>query len=318
MGCWNKTCGLSRLPIHAGTPVYVVVLHEQPYHERCYSTAFWRPVLAPFESKYDDYGGGEESTGIWLPYIIEGLRSTLNEVEQGDNQYHDIPVNRDDFDVDKFFEAVHEGRLTANSYMGKPRLVDFVMLRKDVVDNMMDNLELSRYVGEGKGDRPDEKYNSYVHYKFNDVMDDVPEFVDAIVAQLEDETAKSYNGTTLALVPWRVRINNIMDYNHPNKAAQYMIHDTHRYSSIIDVNGIIINTLHANKDRALAEELLREHIRMVFIDSMFDMCRTVWMPGGHEGSQSAEYYAYATLMSSIATAITNDKRRWDEFADDEE
>lgn len=310
MGCWNKTCGLSRLPILAGTPVYVFVLTERAYHDRCYSTAFWRPILAPFEAKYNEYGGGEDALGIWLPYIIEGLRSSLAEREQGENQYHDIPVTRADFDVDMFFDAVHENRLSAGTYMGKPIDVDFVMIRKDVADHMCDNLELEHYVGTGKGDRPDDAYNGYIHYKFKDVLVDVPALVDATIARLQDLSADEPAMAQLA--PWRVRISDIFDYNHSNKAAWFMVHDTHRYSSIVDVNETIINTLHQDNNRQLAEELLREHIRAVFLDSVFDMCRVLWAPGGHEGSQSAEYYAYEALMSSIATAIAKDKSHWDE------
>lgn len=44
MGCWNKTCGLSKLHVYAGDPVYVFVLEQNLNHDRCYATAFWSPV----------------------------------------------------------------------------------------------------------------------------------------------------------------------------------------------------------------------------------------------------------------------------------
>ena len=97
MGCWNKTCGLSKLHIYAGDPVYVFVIEQNLDHDRCYSTAFWSPILAPFESVYNDYGGGENSGGVWFQHIMDGVRAKLIEQEVGENEYHDIAVKREGF-----------------------------------------------------------------------------------------------------------------------------------------------------------------------------------------------------------------------------
>jgi hypothetical protein len=61
MGCWNKTCGLSNLPILHGERTYVFVMEQvNSVGDHCYSTHLYRPVLLPFESTYNDYGGGED------------------------------------------------------------------------------------------------------------------------------------------------------------------------------------------------------------------------------------------------------------------
>lgn len=186
MGCWNKTCGLSKLHIFAGDPVYVFVIEQNLDHERCYSTAFWSPALIPFESKYDDYGGGEESGGVWLPYIMEALKNSLIEQEVGENEYHDIAVKRDEFNEELFFESTHEGRLLTKDWRGNSREVDFVMFRKDVVDDILTNLEIDKYVGDGKGNRPDcPNGNNYIYYKFADVLADVPAFLDKLQFTLD-------------------------------------------------------------------------------------------------------------------------------------
>ena len=60
MGCWNKTCGLSNLYIKAGQEAYVFPLVKRSQDgERCYSHAFWKPMLLPFVTEYNDYGGGK-------------------------------------------------------------------------------------------------------------------------------------------------------------------------------------------------------------------------------------------------------------------
>lgn len=78
MGCWYKTCGLSNLHIPAGTPVYVFVLERRGngISDACYSTSMFAPLLLPFESEYNDYGGGENSKGVGFPYIMQALKTT--------------------------------------------------------------------------------------------------------------------------------------------------------------------------------------------------------------------------------------------------
>jgi hypothetical protein len=152
MGCWNKTCGLSNLHIIAGTDVYVFVLEENTDKtDRCYSTAFWRPLLLPFTSKYNDYGGGEESGGPGFQLIMDSIAKELTEMEVGDNEYHDIAVKKEGFGEEQFFESVHEHRLFKKSYYGDKQVIDFVMMRKDIVDYILENRVIERYVGEGKG-----------------------------------------------------------------------------------------------------------------------------------------------------------------------
>lgn len=66
MGCWNKTCGLSNLHITSGQKVTVFLLEKNLVAtDRTYTTSFYHPALTPFYSEYNDYGGGENSSGVW-------------------------------------------------------------------------------------------------------------------------------------------------------------------------------------------------------------------------------------------------------------
>ena len=99
MGCWNKTCGLTNLHITAGQKAYVFVLEKRDddNDSHCYSTHLYRPLLLPFETTYNDYGGGEDSTGVAFPLIMEGIKQRLHEMELGENEYHDIAVTKEAF-----------------------------------------------------------------------------------------------------------------------------------------------------------------------------------------------------------------------------
>lgn len=62
MGCWNETCFLTRLPIHHGDPVSMILVVENGdgYRNTCHANGYYRPICLPLHGEYDDYGGIEE------------------------------------------------------------------------------------------------------------------------------------------------------------------------------------------------------------------------------------------------------------------
>jgi hypothetical protein len=85
MGCWNGTCGISRLPIRAGDPVYGMIITKSQYtmdcstprgHNTsgmCYITDGYYPIAPMFSGRYDDYGCIEQ-----FPKKEEVLRTTIH------------------------------------------------------------------------------------------------------------------------------------------------------------------------------------------------------------------------------------------------
>lgn len=311
MGCWNKTCGLSNLHIYAGDPVYVFLLEQNPHHDRCYSTAFWAPVMLPFLSEYDDYGGGENSSPA-INYILEGLKEQLVEMPLGKNEYHDIAVNKDILDEKLMFEAVHEGRLKIHDRaFGGERLVDFVMFRKDIVDHITETLVCDMYVGEGKGTGG--WGNNYIYYKFADVVAKVPEFIDKVEKEL-----LSTDGPEGSLPP-ELRLKYAMrglagmyDFKERNLVATYLGGlDDYRFSRILRPSDAVVRLL-ADGKREEAEAMLIDILRASFINSFMESTRKSWMPGGHEGSQASESKGYRVLCSAVTAALDREKADWEE------
>lgn len=68
MGSWNKTCGISQLPIRADDETVNIILVQNPNN---YSVNFptesqdlgWRPIPIPFYGKYNDYGWQDDDDG---------------------------------------------------------------------------------------------------------------------------------------------------------------------------------------------------------------------------------------------------------------
>lgn len=304
MGCWNKTCGLSGLPIFAGDPVYVFVLQENSDKtDRCYSTAFWRPVLVPFYSEYNDYGAGENSSGVGLQTIMDGLSKRLIEKEQGENPYHDIPVKREGFDVEKFFNAVHESRLHIDGYQSDEQ-IDYVMFRKDVVDYILENNKREIYVGSGKGNTGWD--NNYISVKFSDIMADVDKFIER-------------NKTLVSGGKWFMESQMVKSRGDDSCLVDTYLfgYDSYRTSKIIYPLNIFAELL--TTDIKTAKEFLIDYIKGCYLDSFMSATRKNWMPGGHEGSQSGVNPEYGVLIGSIQMGIDKDKKqREEDFDGDDE
>ena len=264
----------------------------------CYSTALYAPVLVPFYSEYNDYGAGENSSGIGLPLILDGLKEKLVELEQGENQYHDIAVKRDGFDEELYWNAIHEQRLKLLDYNNRTRDVQAVMFHKRVVDHILENYVQQRFVKIG------DSYE-YVNYTFADVLAQLPTVLEALMNAGQDD-----------IFMWRpmsVLYNN--EFND-NLAADYLRHqDNYRYSNLIDIEGLIREFTKQHADDLLAD-LMIENLKAKFIDEFMMETRKVWIPGCHEGSQSSDDAPYRALMSAMAHVLDEDKRKYaDEYGD---
>lgn len=312
MGCWNKTCGLSKLHIYAGDEVLVFAIEANNGRDkdRCYSTALYSPVLLPFYSKYDDYGGGEDSHGVGFDLLMAGIRSKLVEMPVGENSCHDIEIKREGFGEKEFFEYIHEGRLNVDCRYGDTNAVDFVMFRKDVVDDILTNYTVNHYVGNGEGTCGWE--NSYIDYTFADVVADIPAFIDEMERKMSDAlTLEIYKDVPPAMrfALTIHRLENVFEWRHPNKASWYIRNDSYRYSRLVDTAEAIINAV-ASGDRIRATELLHDHLMAQFLDSFMHEVRAIWTPGCHEGSQSSNPVGYRALTAAINRALDEEKERF--------
>ena len=316
MGSWSKTCGLSNLHITAGTPVYVFVLEKNKDYDACYSTGLFTPLLLPFESVYDDYGGGEDSSGPALDYIMFMIKKDLIEMEVGENQYHDIEVKKEDFGPEKFFEAVHEDRLSIQGPRSEPTQLYFTMMRKDIVDDILENRRIQDYVGAGKGTCG--YGNNYIKYKFADIVADIrPLLNDAmeIVGKIdkEERAFKMLSG-----------FDYLFDQDYKNKVLKWMRSDSYRHSRIVDMKSVIRRGLEIGTVDSInkLEEILIEHVKAIYIDGFMDSARKTWIPGGHEGSQGMSGGALRLLGAATVRALDREKAEWmadmGEDADEEE
>lgn len=300
MGCWNKTCGLTRLHIRMGEPVYVFALERADTHERCYATAFWKPCLTPWEAEYNDHGAGENDKGVGYKFVVDGIKKGLVELEEGENRYHDIPVKKEGFDLEKFYKAVHKGRLQYKTLLRKEVPIDFVMMKKSVVDDLLNTWEIDGY-----------RYNKdtsemeYYTYSYDDLLDEIPLFVAEVKELLNsDEMAKfRFFSSSLGQV-----LKNV-------KFISEHIGDTmYRYSSILNTRQTLVAMIEAGYlDEA--EELLKYYLKGSMLNVFFEVTRRNWGPAGHEGSQADELDAQELLLDITKEAIARERSYFEEDED---
>lgn len=316
MGCWNKTCGISQLPIIAGDRVYTFVLEKNPSEtERCYSTAFWAPIPLPFECDYNDYGGGENSD-VNLQVILSQLKNKIVPMELSKNEYHDIAVDPEKLDEELFFESVHESRLLVKNYFGENSPLDFVMLRKDVVDYILENDVREVYVGGGNGTHG--YGNNYTSFKFSDVVAAVPAYVDRLAKELLELDPKDpkNNEAIFRLINYR-GFHGVYEWEDRNIVQSFLPNDggggfTSRVAGFFSE---VVQLIDVDRDAAI--KMVTDLARGGFINSFMEHTRKNWAPGGHEGSQSAEYPQYRVLTAAITASIDETERHHNEdFGED--
>ncbi len=292
MGSWNKTCGLSNLHIYSGTPVYVFVL-EQNFNQsdRCYTTSYWRPVVLPFESIYNDYGGGEDSSDN-LNIILDSLRDKI--VESSDD---DKPITRGALDEDMFFSAVHGNKL----FIGEDIPIDFVMFRKDIVDHILENRVIEYYVGDGLGTGG--WNNNYVYYTFADLVADVPKFIDDYAEKMRNPNHK-YDSLDMTLLFRIKRSRDTLVHQYIGRLGTY------RNSRNVDVKTNLDYLISTDRERA--EKFVIDLLKFCFIDQFMNETRKLWIPAGHEGSQDADIASYRLLCEAMTVAMDKEQEDCDE------
>lgn len=288
MGCWNHTCALTNLPIFVGDPVYVFLLEETPSSTEslCYPNTFYSPYPFWFQGDYNDYGAVENCRGPMLNDIVENVKKRLVEFEVGENQYHDIEIKKDKFDIDKLFDADHEDRLFVYprvkfQHMKQTTLrLRHVVISHDVMERILDKFKLHIW------------YPKKRTIGFEKAVEEMNNELDVI---LGDELNKDFSLFRLEMgakeTPfWRG------------------IQSTFQFSgmSVLDLmNDKTPNTRH--------KDIIYQLAVSYWIGTLMATGRNQWIPPSGVGSQSDTTYAQEILARVTLESAKVIKHQWDEL-----
>jgi hypothetical protein len=297
MGCWNKTCMVSNLHITAGQEVVVFLLKEENRnnnYDYCYINSYFVPCLLPFYGKYNDYGSVENCHGEGLNLLIEKVRENLVELEQGENEYHDIPAKKETFDIDQLFELDHEQRLFVSDKYDKhgKYMLTHVQIHKDIFDYIIENFKFKDYKS---------------NHSFDDVIKFLPDYISGVQEQIKlHEPIGPYS--------FREEILSL-NYNQNNLVAKYIysfIRDNQTFGSFKVLTIDMFEKMETDKLQLLLTDILKG----VWINLFLHETRKPWIKTIGEGSQSCSHNGYRVLNKAIENVLNKEEDEENELNND--
>ena len=173
------------------------------------------------------------------------------------------------------------------------------MFRRDVVDQILANYEVERYVGGGAGTGG--WGNNYIYFRFADIVADVPAFIDVCAEKIRESQLGKYADMPARYRPG-ISFDAMCDRRGSNKAAWYVPCDTHRYAGFLRVADVIVDLIDQGETET-AIAVMTEYLRGSFLDSFMSSARKIWAPGCHEGSQEQGHAEYRVLAQTVLNIV---------------
>lgn len=308
MGCWNKTCGLTNLPIFHEEDVYIFTIEKNNIESNhCYSTHLYKPSVLPFCGKYDDYGSAEELSNIDI--ILENIKEKCVYTTQEGN-FLDISLlskeNLMNFILGRGDGEIKTYGVLKNKFNNKA--IDCVMFKKSAVDLLFDRKFVEVYVGSNLGNYGFE--NSYFRYKFSDIMVDFDEWFDTISKIMNDSLNPMHN---FLLRRNAGDISCVLE-NQNNKLIYWLsfYNRNSSYSDIFNFNDFALDCLKTGE-----KEKLRNTTNLllvgIFLDYFMEMTRKSWIPQGGEGSQEIGFENHLLLAKTTIEIINNHEKEFESY-----
>lgn len=295
MGCWNGTCGLTTLPINHYQPIVVFpLLSDVDYAVRpgrYSSNPMYTPMMLPFYSHYDDYGAGEDSSGIGLRLNMAHIRDTLVEQAEGENKYSTPAILRKDFDEKVFWKAIHADQLSIRGGAATRKRVNMVMVIKSIYDTVVAEHRIDRYTQEA-GDFVNNPYG------FAEIEAAIPALVAAVIAHVaKHNTSPRHYG--------RIHTGMIN-----NLAEQWLYPDGRSYHAACDLplDNIINDMIGSDTATSQLTELFTELTKANFFDNFMKLTRKTWAVQAGAGSQDNDTAPYRILNRAMDVVMTE----WEE------
>lgn len=308
MGCFNETCLITGAHITAGDDVAVVLLQPDKNKSRfgCYSSFHASPAPLLIYGKYNDYGSVEDiSEGLTLNILVDSIKDKLVEMDLGENEFHDVEVKKKDFDVEKLLEAAWEGRLRiANIFKEAAPSLQYAFIHGHVFHKIMNEYNIRNMTN------IDNEYKYYT-YSFKAILNDVPEFVDALMAYLKkDDPLKMFmlDRRRLNLVP------------HMNLAQTWFSFETipGNYNSVSVFTPMDFLTEHGqNLSREDLVEFVTEALKVAWLNSFMNHANKPWIKPSSAG-QECNWRPHELLNAAVAEIIQDYNADYEEEFDEEE
>ncbi len=309
MGCWNATCAVTGLPIFDDDEVEVLLVKTitgQDSSSFCEPYSYYVPLPLTFSGQYNDYGAVKNCHGVALDIIVESLRKVLTEREEGENEYHELEVKREDFNIEKLFRLDHEGLLYINTFgkhqfdMREAHRVTHLTIHKHVYDTIVSNI----VIGVWEQD-PDAKEGSN-HTVYKDLVEMRLEYeqylkdLEAVFKSRESDNDWPWLAHTMNRTVGKTKVGELVgEYGLGSYGLRYPI----------KLSELLMDLLRMDDEDL--EPILDNAIKLSFFSTFMNQARRSWHKPSGSGSQDSETTAQtlaADLTIEMAEIIN---KRWE-------
>lgn len=330
MGCWNKTCGLSQLPIHAGTPtVNFLIVENIPYgdegetpNQPCYADTYWSLIPLPFYGEYNDYGWQEDDAGEEWKYSLLDSHyknsivlspSGVKDSESKFKIYGDAGENP--FANSKNLgNAIHGNLINIKNYSNKPAAIASMMIDRKLFE------ELTVIISSGP--RYGEEEIILSKYELVTFAENIIKYVKSVtdISEDDDELATALKRSKFEFM--------ILDYNNSETLEAIGINreDSYYHPAYWFWSWLLAGiSSHGFETRKFLREQgmnipAKELVDAFLFNHLMDSLRRQFIPMGHEGSQDGVgdiHLRFAAAYTNRVNAII-DSWEWDEDGEYEE
>lgn len=334
MGCWNKTCGLTQLPIYHGDKVVTFLIVESPYQESmCYNNALWQLIPLPIYGEYNDYGWMEVDDGQdWKLEVLqkwgEGrlIRDKPYEKDSGYVRYPDLKYSP--FESFKALGDSMHGQVFSFNYRPAQKncRIQHFMVHADTFEEMSKTFHMDSYYKIPPVSKESfiKDYTDFVeelkningesNVVANELMERqesgatlTPEEEQAIVAVILRRINHGYAQDVISSFLKKRYPDVEYEWNIPTRGVLFRWFSSRSASS----EGFITSDF-CNDAKDIPA---KEAVDGWFIDYLFMSLRKQFIPMGHEGSQDGISKVNELFVQSYLKRIQADNER---FGEDEE
>ena len=312
MGCWNGTCGVTQLAIHAGDPVVGFILaksydNKWAQNGHCYSTDYWSPFSLHIEGTYNDYGSMEnvDETNWNFQFTVERIRENMIE-----NEEYNWFINKETLDWETISEAIHNDELAlgvSKSYIAiypdlKSQPLGFMMVHKSVFDAIVNN-GFETWRGKVTLDILMEEGRNIVSHLRKKVHD-----INNLKDTKERRAAEFIFDLELENFNYGDKRTHLSSFVISNEGSNYNIGRT--YVSFLGKK--IIEGCSSNELDIYIKKLSEFYI---FFYAM-SLMRKTWMPQAGSGSQNAEEKLYKIVNEVTNNIIDEHEKLYGEYEEE--
>lgn len=320
MGCWNKTCGLTNLPIFCDDKVVWFLLVQNPYAKArtCYASSMWELVPIPVYGTYDDYGfitpdeGQEWKLELFQKHFGNSLVEVNDKIRPATNPFTSFEVLNESLRNDSYGTTskryTNNGNTEVTSMFG-----DFMVHAKSFEE--LTAQSHSRWYDEDSIDRAyvEKMYTHYMNWRDTKISE---------YEALEDGNSADRLSVHFELFSlrrgimsdnqWASFADTLDDkptHSHDFAAAGVMAYWSGEYGSMYGYTTTgVIRTLTNFGRNPLS---IKEQVDVAMLDSVMMGLRKQYTPPGHEGSQDG----IGSIHTQFVTTFQNRIKEYAEASD---